>query len=77
MNKRSLISNLLKMRYKREQNMDDHVAVPESQFTQLPFMKTEFDDSTRLSRMMSTLNKSNKFEPLITSVGVMKNNSHS
>lgn len=61
------------MRYSREQNMGDHVTVLELQFARLASFETEFDDSTKLTILMSTLKDHSEFEPFITSVAVTKN----
>lgn len=72
LSKLSLIKNLLNMKYGREQNMKDHVAILESQFARLAAMNTEYDDATKLAIMISSLRDNTEFEPFVTSIGLLK-----
>lgn len=72
----SFINKVLNMGFKREWNMDDHVATLEWQFARLAFKNTEFEDATKIGIMMSTLRDNNELEPFITSVSLMKEDSH-
>lgn len=71
-NKFSLLSNILKMRYWSEQSMAEHVSVLESHLTQLASMETEFDDFTKFAIIISNLEDQSEFEALITLVVMMK-----
>lgn len=73
----TLINSLLNMRYRRNQNMENHISVLESQFARLALMSAEFHDSRRLAIVIAALKNYNAFEPLTTSAGVMKKNNHS
>lgn len=49
------------------ENMGDHVAVLESQYASPVVMHTDFDDSTKIAKMMATFRESREYEvePLI------------
>lgn len=72
MNILTFSNTLINVNYKRKPNMGDHVAVLESHLGRLASMNTEFDGSTTLFIMISTLKECNEFERLITSVEIMK-----
>lgn len=46
-----------------------------SQFARLAFKKTVFDDYANLAMIISALNEHSEFDPLLTRVGVMKDES--
>lgn len=59
-NKLSLVNNLLTDRYKLQQSVGDDYAVLKLPFMRLPSMETDFDDSTKLAILISTLEDHNE-----------------
>lgn len=75
-NKFSFVSNVLNMRYRRDQNMADYTAVLESHFARLAFMITKFDDCTKLGILIAALKSCSEFKLMITSMGVTEDDHH-
>lgn len=73
----TLTNNVHDMRYRGGQNVGDHNAIVKSKFAQLAFLSTELRDSTKLAILIATLKDCSEFEPLIMSMGIMKEDNHS
>lgn len=54
------------------ENIEDHVAVLESQFARLAAMRSELYDSMKMVVRIATIEEYNAYEPLITFVSIMK-----
>lgn len=74
-NKLASIISLPNERPEQERSMGDRVTALKSQFARLATMKTQFDSSTRLTKLITTLKEPDKIEPLPITVGMMKHDS--
>lgn len=56
---------------KRRENMWDHIAVLEAQYTQLATARSELDDSLKMEILLATWTYLNEYKPLVSSISIM------